>query len=435
MGKNLHLSETLLRQIHLGQVTGDALIRHLGDHLGEHCSRCREALESYYSWVATTYRSQDDATRDMADTGLREDPLDSVENQTWLESLQQLPSQQRLSAILTSHPLTLSHVDALIDAARSCLPGDGSGSLEWSRAAELALHGVNPDYGRRALALAYRANALRILDSRAEAARLFSQIHDIAVNDQPFAPEIRGELSTLEASLALDHRNLGAAENLLNSAIRDYEAAEDEVRVARAMLKLAIVYDHQDRLDEAIRCTRWVCGKLDPHEHTKLFVYARVNMAIYLFRKGEYMRAYGELIQDDAFFEQLEDPWLSLRVSWLIGRIEAARGNYDTAEKTLLRVRHGFIARAVGFDVAMVNLDLALIYREQSRGEELKTLAHEMLILFETQDIHREAMAALLMFHEAVERQTLTTATIARLREYFEEIQRNPHATIQAPPN
>ena len=47
------------------------------------------------------------------------------------------------------------------------------------------------------------------------------------------------------------------------------------------------------------------------------------------------------------------------------------------------------------YDAAIVSMDLALLYLRQRRTAELKTLAKEMLPIFRSQDVHREAVAAL----------------------------------------
>jgi hypothetical protein len=71
-------------------------------------------------------------------------------------------------------------------------------------------------------------------------------------------------------------------------------------------------------------------------------------------------------------------------------------GRTDEAERALLSVRAGFLDRKLGYDAALVSLDLAMLYLRQSRTAELKELAEQMHPVFEAEDIHREALAALL---------------------------------------
>jgi hypothetical protein len=63
----------------------------------------------------------------------------------------------------------------------------------------------------------------------------------------------------------------------------------------------------------------------------------------------------------------------------------------------------------------MVSLDLALIYQQQDRTGELMRLAEEMHVLFSAEEVHREALAALLMFEEAARKVQVTAETIRRV--------------------
>lgn len=57
-------------------------------------------------------------------------------------------------------------------------------------------------------------------------------------------------------------------------------------------------------------------------------------------------------------------------------------------------VRQGF-EKENPYDYALAGLDAALLYREESRFAEIKTLAAEMLAIFKAQNVHRETLAAL----------------------------------------
>jgi hypothetical protein len=67
----------------------------------------------------------------------------------------------------------------------------------------------------------------------------------------------------------------------------------------------------------------------------------------------------------------------------------------------------------MGYDAALVSLDLAIVYAHQHRLDELKQLALEIVPVFESRDVHREAIAALVMFQQACQEERLT-AELAR---------------------
>ncbi|HEX2644390.1 MAG TPA: hypothetical protein VHU81_15445, partial [Thermoanaerobaculia bacterium] len=85
------------------------------------------------------------------------------------------------------------------------------------------------------------------------------------------------------------------------------------------------------------------------------------------------------------------------------------------AERLFLAVREEFLIHRQGYDAAMVSLDLALVYLEQGRTGELLRLAEEMHALFTAEEVHREALAALLVFEEAARKEQITAEAIRKL--------------------
>jgi hypothetical protein len=108
-----------------------------------------------------------------------------------------------------------------------------------------------------------------------------------------------------------------------------------------------------------------------------------------------------------------------LRIIWLEGMIALEVGQFMEAERCLLEARDGFSAEGIGYDAALVCLDLATLYLRQGRTAETRRLATEMLPIFRSRDIHREALAALVLFRQALELEQVTASMIAELRSYL----------------
>lgn len=66
------------------------------------------------------------------------------------------------------------------------------------------------------------------------------------------------------------------------------------------------------------------------------------------------------------------------------------------------------------------------VYAKQGRTAELKQLAEEMHAIFESQEIHREAFAALLLFQEAAGEERLTVERVEGFIRYFKKARTNP---------
>ena len=82
----------------------------------------------------------------------------------------------------------------------------------------------------------------------------------------------------------------------------------------------------------------------------------------------------------------------------------------------MLETREGFIREGNGYDAAMASLDLALLYLKDGRTADVRRLAEEMATLFEAQDVHREALAAVVLFREAARREEVTAALVGEVR-------------------
>jgi hypothetical protein len=78
-------------------------------------------------------------------------------------------------------------------------------------------------------------------------------------------------------------------------------------------------------------------------------------------------------------------------------------------------VRRVFGRCELTFDYALVSLELAVLLLEQGHTAEVRTLAEEMLRIFRTQKVEREALAALHLFCDAARRETATVDLARKL--------------------
>ncbi len=68
---------------------------------------------------------------------------------------------------------------------------------------------------------------------------------------------------------------------------------------------------------------------------------------------------------------------------------------------------------------------MALCYREEGRFAEIKVLAGEILEIFKAQKVHREALAAVILFQEAAEKEQVTGGLVRRLQGYLSRARSN----------
>jgi hypothetical protein len=69
---------------------------------------------------------------------------------------------------------------------------------------------------------------------------------------------------------------------------------------------------------------------------------------------------------------------------------------------------------------------LAPLYLREGRAAEVKRLAEEMLPIFTAADVHREALAALILFAEAAKRDEVTVALTEKIARYLRDARVDP---------
>ena len=77
--------------------------------------------------------------------------------------------------------------------------------------------------------------------------------------------------------------------------------------------------------------------------------------------------------------------------------------------------------------------ELAVLYAEQGRMADLKRLAAEMVPIFSSLHIHREALAALAYFRQAVETERASLALVNGVAAYLRRAEHNPSLRFQEP--
>jgi len=302
-------------------------------------------------------------------------------------------------------------------------------------AGELDLSEVGEDVIRDLAlrSLAHQANAERALGRLREADRLFSKVLDSLVHSAD--PMVRAEILSLASSLDKDRRRFEAARALLDEALELYQAIGDRPLIGRTLLKEASLLYHAGEPEAAITTLEESLPLLAEGGDPQLLLYARHNLADYLCAAGCHHRA-GEILREShALFQAVSSPLIRLRQRWLEGKIALGTGDPERAEAAFREVQAGFLAQDIAYDAAMVSLDLVGLYLEQERHGEIRVLAGEILSIFRSLDVAREALTALLAFEkaarqEAVSRQ-LVAEVLARLKKIRRPIPRRREVTDQ----
>lgn len=244
-------------------------------------------------------------------------------------------------------------------------------------------------------------------------------------------PTEQAILLDLIASLRRDQRRFGEAENLLNDAITTFSRFGDKHRAGRCLVNLSTVYEHLAQPERSIPVLFRALDLIDPSEQPRLLLCARHNLMTNLVDVGRCSEAWEQYQKNRPLYRNFAEPWVQNRRKWVKAKIVRGLGQTDQASKLFLAARDGFIAEGIPYDTALVSLELATVYAEQGRTAELKRLAEEMFPIFASRHIHREALAALTFFQQAVETETATLEMVERVASFLKKAQNDPEMRFE----
>lgn len=273
-------------------------------------------------------------------------------------------------------------------------------------------------------AWAHVGNARRVKGDLPSADAAFGRFQKLwsagAIGDPGLLNEAR--VLGLEAALRRFQTRFAEARDLLDRAL----AVDKGYETKYLLLTQAKLLEEMDDFSGAVAALQKAAPIVESEGDTRFLLLLRHNLAVSLCSLGRYGQA-GELLPEiEALAAKVGNGLDELRLHWLKGRLSAGLGQRDEAAKIFFSVREGLLSRGITYDAALVSLELAIVYLEGGRLEEVKNLAHQMASVFQSQGIHREALAALMIFRDAAEHKTLTSELAHSLIQYFRRVQGNP---------
>ncbi|MEA2603399.1 MAG: Soluble attachment protein [Acidobacteriota bacterium] len=438
---DIHLTRDLLWAVIRGELPASVITRIGTQHLMSLCATCRQEITAFQKERAAPPAADYDRAFHLLPAVLAEQVPRLEREQRGaardLEELLTLSREERVRRVERARNRFRSAalVRLLVGESRKRVQADPDEALHLARLGRLVAH-CNPQmpgaFDLIALATAQMANACRMLDDTRQAEEHFGHARYVITHHGVTDTEILARVDKLEGSLCMDQRLFPQAEELLARAATLFRVSGDPVETARVLVTLGSLYFFQDDRERAIETTTAALKGMRADREPRLYLCARYNLARYLTEDGQYDEAADILSVDEDLYREFPEAWTQLRLTWLRGKIAAGRGESDAAEKAFLEVRDGFIAAGIGYDAAMVAIeDLALLYLREGRTADVKRLAEEILPIFQSQDVHREALAALRLFQEAARQEQLTVQVVRDYVRYLREARTDPALPFQ----
>jgi transcriptional regulator with XRE-family HTH domain/tetratricopeptide (TPR) repeat protein len=273
------------------------------------------------------------------------------------------------------------------------------------------------------------ANALRVAGEHAQADAAFAQAWDLWSQGEDQAGLLsEARLRDCEASLRREQRRFAEAEKLHALALEAARPSE----VGTILLNRSATLEEMGDYEGALAALAEAAPRIDDKSPPRHRLILRFNQAACLCRLERAREARPIVIEVRKLAEELGNDLDLVRTLALEALVDAGLGKIDAAIESLEEVCREFRRRGHAYDFALEALDLALLYRQKSRWPEIRELAEQMVAIFQERNIHRETIAAVILFQEAAEKEAVTVDLVRRLRDYLKEAQAQPGLPFEA---
>ncbi len=227
----------------------------------------------------------------------------------------------------------------------------------------------------------------------------------------------------LKASL---RRHQGRFEESLGLLAQALALSRSEETTARLLLKKGFTLEQKGDWQRAIETLEQARPLIERRGDLRARFGLEFNLSISLIGAGRHAEGEALLPRVIGLAVQLGNGLDLLRCRWLRGRLAAGQSRLDEAVAELEWVAGELVALAIAFDAGRACLDLAELYLRQGRTAEVKRLSGQMVAVFRAQQVHREALAAVILFQEAAEQERATIELAKRLAAYLRRAQHDP---------
>jgi tetratricopeptide (TPR) repeat protein len=418
--QNDHPSLETLAKWLAGELEHEQVVRELAPHFLGSCPVCREMRQ--------------EIDRLLAESGHWDEAVAVVETREAPELLGLLgdgPHPERMRRAEEVEELhTWGVCQLLLKKVREQVFSDPAQAMETAHlAVRLAGHlgsAYHPDWvlELRARAFAHLGNARRVLGELKAADDAFLLADELLDASAAGNLESEAEVLSLKASLRLDQRRLVEAAVLVDKLIDLHREANDRTKLASALLQKAKIRKENNDLSGALEAVQQSLLQVNPQESPRLFAHARYNLVHLLTLATQYDEAERLLPEVRELYQEYGEAVDRLRLRWTESAIAQGHGRLTDAEEGYRAVQRDFLTLGKGLDAALVSLDLATLLWEQGRTAELKQLADEVHLVFESQEVRREAMAALLLFQQACKDDRITGEMLRQIAAQLRREQR-----------
>lgn len=320
----------------------------------------------------------------------------------------------------------------LVESCRRTANTEPERAVQMGKLAVIASQGL--DANTRALAHMRMGQVLRKARGDFLGADTWFEEARKILSDPAADPLVLAKLNRLQGLSRWGQSRSKDALRLFREAARIYQACGDLEGFGKTCVDQSGALDEVEGPQAAIRSLMKACGLVDLARDQRLALVIAQNLSIHYTTLGKietalsYLELARELLQ-----RQGAAPTDALRMEWSAGRILAQAGKPAESVALFQSVRDGFVRLGLAAEAGQSSLDLALSLLSLGRTSELKEVAQEMLPIFKSRLLHKEALAAIQFFRDAVLAETITAAQIHAVSTFLSELEAGSRARFRKP--
>ena len=235
----------------------------------------------------------------------------------------------------------------------------------------------------------------------------------------------RSDPGILDAGRLLDMKaSLRCAQRRFDEALKLHEGALALTPLAKRgyiLLNMSKLHEERHQHEDAIEVLERALSVINPIAEPRLALVARFNLIVNLYHLERYAEAEKALPEVREMALELGNALDLVRLLWLTGWVASGLGKSKDAIVALDQVRREFAERAIDYDMALASLDLAVLHLKSGKPGKVKEIALAMKPIFDREQVHREALAALKVFCDAALQESATVEQVRRIYEYLNE--------------
>jgi tetratricopeptide (TPR) repeat protein len=269
------------------------------------------------------------------------------------------------------------------------------------------------------------ANAYRINDDFPQAEAAMACALDLRAQGTG-DPLLYARIADLNASLLCDQRRFKEAFRMLDLAYAIHRRHSDAHEVGRTLILKGLYTGYAGKPEEGLQLLVQGLPMIDRARDSKLVFHTLHNILLFRVELGEYEAAQRQLQRMRPLYAE-HAAWLDIvKLHRLEGEIAAGLGDLVTAEATFQQIRQDLDEAGLAYQASLVSLDLAGVWLREGRTAEVRGLVTEMVTTFRVLGVEREALSALHMLRNALERDQATLEILQLVGGILRRLQNEP---------